>query len=220
MICRVYERVIACKQVDYTVVATDDVRILNHVRSFGGEAMMTSADHLSGTDRVAEAAAGFPAATIVVNVQGDEPFIDPEQIKQVIAPFEDRQVDITTLAHPISEESSLFSPNTVKVVRSKAGRALYFSRQAIPYLRSVPLGRWLEENKHLQHVGMYGYRKEVLPKLAALETGELEKSESLEQLRWLEEGFSIHVGLTAISSRGIDTPEDLDSAQQTLEASK
>jgi 3-deoxy-manno-octulosonate cytidylyltransferase (CMP-KDO synthetase) len=216
MIQRVYERVAATAVINKVVVATDDQRILDHVLGFGGEAMMTREEHPSGTDRVAEVAAQFPDAMIIVNVQGDEPFIDPQQIAAVVAPFADKEVAIATLARPITEERALLSPNVVKVVRSNSGRALYFSRHAIPYLRDVPVGKWIDQKKHLQHLGLYAYRSEVLPKLTALPKGELEGDESLEQLRWLAAGYSIHVGLTDLPAIGIDTPDDLKRALPLL----
>lgn len=216
MIQRVYERVAATKEIDKVVVATDDERIFDHVLNFGGEAMMTNADHQSGTDRVAEVAACFPSATIIVNVQGDEPFINPQQIEAVVAPFADRKVAIATLAHPITEERALLSPNVVKLVRNAAGRALYFSRHAIPYLRDVPVGQWIDRKKHLQHLGLYAYRSSVLKEITALPKGELEGDESLEQLRWLHAGYQIYVGLTDLPAIGIDTPEDLERALPLL----
>lgn len=216
MIQRVYERVAGSPLLDRTIVATDDQRILDHVRAFGGEAVMTRADHASGTDRVAEVAARFPQAQLIVNVQGDEPFIDPEQITAVITPFTDAAVAIATLAHPITEERALLSPNVVKVVRSNNGRALYFSRHAIPFLRDVPVGKWIDQQKHLQHLGLYAYRAGVLAELTALPQGELEGDESLEQLRWLAAGYAIHVGLTHLPAIGIDTPEDLARALPLL----
>lgn len=216
MIRRVWERVSACTEIDRAVVATDDERIYEHVLSTGGEAVMTRPDHGSGTDRVAEAAALFPSASIVVNVQGDEPFIAPEQITAVVAPFVDPTVKITTLAHPITDERALLSPNVVKVVRNPAGRAVYFSRHAIPYLRDKPVGQWILERKHLQHLGLYAYRADVLPRLTALPVGELEAAESLEQLRWLAAGYAVHVGITDLPAVGIDTPEDLRRALDRL----
>jgi 3-deoxy-manno-octulosonate cytidylyltransferase (CMP-KDO synthetase) len=215
MIQRVYEGV-AAAAVDGVVVATDDERILDHVLAFGGQAMMTRADHPSGTDRVAEVAAHFPDAKIIVNVQGDEPFIDPRQITAVVAPFADPRVAIATLAHPITNERALLSPNVVKVVRNDQGRALYFSRHAIPFLRDVPMGKWIDQRKHLQHLGLYAYRAELLPELTALPKGELEGDESLEQLRWLAAGYAIHVGITDLPAIGIDTPGDLADAVALL----
>ena len=198
------------------VVATDDERIYDHVTSFGGTAEMTRSDHPSGTDRVAEVAARYPTAEIVVNVQGDEPFIDPRQIEQVVSLFSSAAVDIATLAHPITEERSLLSPNVVKVVRDARGRALYFSRHAIPFLRDLPVGQWILQGKHLQHLGLYAYRNRVLPELTELSESGLEANERLEQLRWLEAGYHLQVGLTNLAAFGIDTPEDLRTAELYL----
>lgn len=217
MVQRVYERVKSCAVVDLVVVATDDERIFDHVRAFGGEVIMTRTDHPSGTDRVAEAAANYPSASLIVNVQGDEPFIDPRQIAAVVTPFADPELSIATLAHPISDERALLSPNVVKVVRDDRGRALYFSRHAIPYLRDQPIGQWILAGKHLQHLGLYAYRANILPQLTQLPKGALEEDESLEQLRWLAAGYPIHVGITDIPAVGIDTPEDLARALKWLE---
>jgi 3-deoxy-manno-octulosonate cytidylyltransferase (CMP-KDO synthetase) len=217
MIQRVYERVASTKEIDDVVVATDDGRIYDHVLSFGGQVKMTREDHQSGTDRVAEVAKLFPQAKVIVNVQGDEPFIDPRQIAAVVAPFENVQVAITTLARPITEEGDMFSPNVVKVVRNYYGEALYFSRHAIPYLRDVPIGLWIDKKKHLQHLGLYAYRAEILQQLTTLPKGELEGDESLEQLRWLHAGYTIYVGLTDLPAIGIDTPEDLMRAIKLVE---
>ncbi|MFT4752274.1 MAG: 3-deoxy-manno-octulosonate cytidylyltransferase (CMP-KDO synthetase), partial [Neolewinella sp.] len=217
MVQRVYERVASTEEIDDVVVATDDDRIYDHVLSFGGQVKMTRKDHQSGTDRVAEVAKLFPQAKVIVNVQGDEPFIDPRQIAAVVAPFENVQVAITTLARPITEEGDMFSPNVVKVVRNYYGEALYFSRHAIPYLRDVPIGLWIDKKKHLQHLGLYAYRAEILQQLTTLPKGELEGDESLEQLRWLHAGYTIYVGLTDLPAIGIDTPEDLMRAIKLVE---
>ena len=217
MIQRVYERVASTEEIDDVVVATDDGRIYDHVLSFGGQVKMTREDHQSGTDRVAEVAKLFPQAKVIVNVQGDEPFVDPRQIAAVVAPFENVQVAITTLARPITEEGDMFSPNVVKVVRNYYGEALYFSRHAIPYLRDVPIGLWIDKKKHLQHLGLYAYRAEILQQLTTLPKGELEGDESLEQLRWLHAGYIIYVGLTDLPAIGIDTPEDLMRAIKLVE---
>lgn len=216
MIRRVYERVADAEVIDEAVVATDDQRIFDHVISFGGKVVMTRSDHPSGTDRVAEVAAGYPHAKVIVNVQGDEPFIDPQQIAAVVAPFADPDTDIATLAHPITDERALLSPNVVKVVRDGRGRALYFSRHAIPYLRDVPVGQWILAGKHLQHLGIYAFRAEVLQQLTKLPKGELEGLESLEQLRWLAAGQQIHVGITDLPAIGIDTPGDMEAAIRRL----
>nr|WP_256534152.1 3-deoxy-manno-octulosonate cytidylyltransferase [Lewinella sp. JB7] len=212
LIQRVYGAVSGCTIVDRVIVATDDDRIFRHVESFGGSVVMTSPDHPSGTDRVAEAARQFPEAEIVVNVQGDEPFIEPAQIAGVVEPFRDAGIAICTLATPVRDEHALLSPNVVKVVRDAEGRALYFSRHAIPYLRDVPVGRWIDQGKHLQHLGLYAYRAGTLQQLTELAPAPLEADEALEQLRWLSAGFGIHVGLTDLPSIGIDTPADLAAA--------
>ncbi len=216
LVQRVYQAVRGAAAVDEVVVATDDQRILAHVHSFGGRAVLTSPDHPTGTDRVAEAAAGFPEADIVVNVQGDEPFILAEQIAAVVEAFEDPQVDIATLATPIRDEHGLLSPNVVKVVRGDAGQALYFSRHAIPYLRDVPMGLWIDREEHLQHIGLYAFRSGVLQTVTKLPPTRLERNESLEQLRWLAAGHRIQVALTERPSLGIDTPADVAEAIRRL----
>ena len=218
LVQRVYRGAVESGILDQVIVATDDERILDHVLAFGGEAMMTSADHPTGTDRVAEVAATVPEATIVVNIQGDEPFLQPAQIQSVIDPFLDSEVEIITLATPIKDEQSLLSPNVVKVVRTEAGRALYFSRHAIPFLRDVPIGRWIDQGRHLQHVGLYAYRASILQALTNLPPAPLELDESLEQLRWLQAGYRIYVGLSDGVSFGIDTPADLEEAIKRIVA--
>ena len=209
LIHRVYEAVAAAEVFDTIIVATDDARIAATVEAFGGTAVITATDHPSGTDRVAEAAAHYPGASLVVNVQGDEPFINRAELRQLVDAFAEPTIAIATLATPIREESQLMSPNVVKVVRDRAGGALYFSRHAIPYLRDVKVGRWLQEGRHLQHVGVYAFRSEVLRTITQLPPSPLERAESLEQLRWLEAGYRIHVGLTDHPAVGIDTPADL-----------
>ena len=216
LIEHVYTAVTVTDLFNTVVVATDDERIYREVERFGGLAVMTSPDHPSGTDRVAEASRSYPEAKLVVNVQGDEPFVRADQLRELLAAFADEQVAIATLATPITDEHQLLSPNVVKVVRNARGGALYFSRHAIPYLRDVPVGRWLEEGNHLQHLGVYAYRAEVLRKITKLPTAPIERAESLEQLRWLEAGFHIHVALTEEASVGIDTPTDLDAARNLL----
>lgn len=215
MIQRVYERVSSINEISRIIVATDDKRIFEHVQSFGGEVIMTNCEHPSGTDRVAEVAKGL-VADIIVNVQGDEPFVDPLQIMELLAPFERAEVKITTLAHQIDNEADLFSPNVVKVVADIRQRALYFSRQAIPFLRDVPLGQWLSSRSHFQHLGLYAYRRTTLLELTKLDQSNLETSESLEQLRWLAAGHDIHLGYTDIRTIGIDTPQDLERAVAEL----
>ncbi|CAH1000299.1 3-deoxy-manno-octulosonate cytidylyltransferase [Neolewinella maritima] len=216
LIERVYTAVTSTGLFDTVVVATDDERIVDVVEQFGGSVVMTSPSHPSGTDRVAEASRFYPAARIVVNVQGDEPFVRKEELQQLLAAFDDEAVAIATLATVISEESQLLSPNVVKVVRDSRGGALYFSRHAIPFLRDVPLGRWIQEGKHLQHIGVYAYRADVLQSLTKLAPAALETDESLEQLRWLNAGYRIHVSLTDHPAIGIDTPADLEAALRML----
>ncbi len=218
LVQRVYTAVARCSFIDTVVVATDDERIHAHVLDFGGISVMTSADHLSGTDRVAEAARAFAEATIIINVQGDEPFIKPDQIRSVVNPFKDPAVAICTLATPIRDEHALLSPNVVKVVHDERRQALYFSRHAIPFLRDVPIGRWIDQGKHLQHVGLYAFRAAVLQELTTLPPAPLEMDESLEQLRWLANGFAIHVSRTDTVALGVDTPADLELANERLRA--
>lgn len=212
---RVYEQV--AKAVERVVVATDDERILNAVLSFGGEAMMTSSEHRSGTDRCAEAYERLAyKADIVINVQGDEPFIKPEQIDNLIGCFDNKTIDIATIAKPFKAEegiAALENPNSPKVILNSAGEAIYFSRSVIPYLRGIEREEWLAHHTFYKHVGIYAFRSEVLGKLSTLPQTPLEKAESLEQLRWLESGYKIGVGITDIDTVGIDTPEDLERAE-------
>ena len=216
LIRRTYAAIERTGLVDQLVVATDDVRIADHVTAFGGKAIMTAAHHPTGTDRVAEAARAFPDAELVVNLQGDEPFIRADQIGALLDAFADPAVAVATLAAPVSDEHALLSPNVVKVVRGHQGRALYFSRHAIPYLRDVPVGRWIEAGNHLQHVGVYGFRARVLQELTRLAPAPLEQQEMLEQLRWLSAGYAIQVAVTDRPSLGIDTPADLEEARRRL----
>lgn len=210
MIRRVWER--ANEVFDRVVVATDDERIAAHVRSFGGVVEMTRADHPSGTDRIGEVAARLGLRDeVVVNIQGDEPFIDPSQLRAVCGLFDDPTCQIGTLATPFASASEAENPNAVKAVFSATtGAALYFSRSVVPYLRH-PV-----EHTYYKHVGLYAYRAEVLAELVRLPMGVLERCESLEQLRWLEAGYKIRVAVTALGSIGIDTPEDLAAAEAYL----
>lgn len=206
--------------VDDVVVATDDSRIMEAVESFGGRAVMTSAEHRSGTDRCYEALQYIGGDyDIVINVQGDEPFIDPRQIEQLIACFSSPDTDIATLVKPFSEAegiTALESMNTPKVVFGRDMRALYFSRSVIPALRDVERRRWLSEGRYFKHIGIYAFRHEVLGRVTALEQSPLEQSEKLEQLRWLENGYNIHVAITDIETIGIDTPDELQRAEEVL----
>lgn len=223
MIQRVYEQ--ARKALDEVVVATDDERIYQAVEQFGGRAIMTRKDHKCGTDRCLEAydrsASGVnkdDKETVIINIQGDEPFIQPEQIEAIKACF---PTEIATLVKPFTEEdglAALENPNTPKVVFSReTGNALLFSRSVIPYLRGIDREDWLKQHKHYKHIGMYAYRADILREITRLPQTEAELAESLEQLRWLENGYQIRVAETNVQSIGIDTPEDLQKARRFLE---
>lgn len=219
MIIRVCEQ--ASKACVDVAVATDDVRIAECVEKAGFRAVMTSENHRSGTDRVMEAYRNLGSdADVVINVQGDEPFIDPDQIRTLMDIFYQKPASrIATLARPFNKErgfEALFDPNLVKLTRSSAGRALYFSRSIIPYVRGVDWKQWLDNADFLTHVGIYAYRSDVLSEITKLPASALEKAESLEQLRWLEAGYSIEVGTTESATVGIDTPEDLEEAEKML----
>lgn len=219
---RVYDQV--RKAVEKVVVATDDERIYDAVRSFGGEVVMTSTEHNSGTDRCAEAyeKLGYEA-DIVINIQGDEPFIAPEQINTLIACFENDAIDIATLVKPFAESNgveSLENPNSPKVVINGANEAIYFSRSVVPYLRGVEREEWLKCHTFYKHIGIYAFRANALKEVTTLPQSPLEKAEKLEQLRWLESGYKIGVGLTDIETVGIDTPEDLERAERFLNSIK
>lgn len=212
MVQHVYEKAIAVSPFVY--VATDDERIRAAVEAFGGRAVMTSASHRSGTDRCYEAYVKVKEALgrdfdVVVNVQGDEPFIIPEQIESLIERFNEPDVQIATLAKPFERGDEIFDPNKVKVVFSARQTAIYFSRSPIPYCRGTEPEKWLDRVSYYKHVGMYAYRPEILKEVTSLTPGILEQAESLEQLRWLENGYTIAVSITHHESIGIDTPEDL-----------
>jgi 3-deoxy-manno-octulosonate cytidylyltransferase (CMP-KDO synthetase) len=211
MIEHVYSRAAAAQGVDAVVVATDDERIQQAVRAFGGVVRMTSADHRTGLDRVAEVAADL-TCEIVVNVQGDEPLIEPRAIADVIAPFaRDPALQITTLRRRITDPAEIESPHVVKVVVDRRDRAMYFSRSAIPFLAPGN-----PRPPVFKHVGLYGYRRAFLQTLAALPQTPLELAESLEQLRALEHGFGICAVETDYDSVGVDTPEDLERVRRQL----
>ncbi len=215
MIQRVYEQ--AGLSLSEVWVAADDQRIKEAVEQFGGKVVMTSTEHKSGTDRVAEAVKNIEQFTgqkfdVVINVQGDEPFIQPEQITAVQKCFDNEKTAIATLVKPITREDEIFDSNKVKAVISNTQKALYFSRSAIPFLRGVPQEEWLNKGKFYKHIGMYAYRKEVLQEITKLPQSALELAESLEQLRWLENGYHIQTEFTYHESIGIDTPKDLEEA--------
>jgi 3-deoxy-manno-octulosonate cytidylyltransferase (CMP-KDO synthetase) len=213
MIQRVYEQVQKASLIDSVIVATDDQRIFDAVKSFGGLVEMTSEDHKSGTDRCAEVAQRHPEFDLVINIQGDEPFINPVQIDKVISALMDYDgVGISTLAKEIEEEEEIFNPNVVKVVFGEMQQALYFSRNPIPFVRNAEKTEWMQNATFFKHIGLYGFRQNVLLQLAHLPQGRLEQIESLEQLRWLENGYAIAVGITKEETFGIDTPDDLGKA--------
>lgn len=222
MIRRVYEQ--ASKVLDDVWVATDDERIYNAVKAFGGRAVMTSPDHKSGTDRIREAADKIAGgADIIVNIQGDEPFIRPEQLETLKNCFDDPATDIATLVVPFKKEdgtNALENANSPKVVLDKNNNALYFSRSIIPYRRNIDKQEWLEGHTYYKHIGLYAYRANVLREITQIERSPLEKAESLEQLRWLENGYKIKVGLTKTETIGIDTPADLLKAEEFLKTLK
>ena len=218
MIRRVYEQVKKSKLLTKVVVATDDKTIFDHVISFGGLACMTSENHPSGTDRCYEAlTAQKETFDYVINVQGDEPFIAPEQI-DLLASLLDGQVKLATLIKAIDDEEQLFNPNVVRVVVNKSSEAIYFTRATVPFLRSTPKQDWLSKHIFHKHIGMYAYRADVLKEITALEISSLEKAESLEQLRWIENGYKITVAISTTETIGIDTPEDLARALAFLKS--
>lgn len=218
MIQRVYEQV--SKVLTDVYVATDDQRIYEVVTAFGGRAIMTSDQHRSGTDRCYEAYTKLPAEfDVVINIQGDEPFIQPSQIETLKLCFEDETTQIATLVKPIaaSETASLlFNPNSPKVVLDSNNNAMYFSRSPIPYLRGAQEKDWATLHTYYKHIGIYAYRAEVLAQITSLAPSILETAESLEQLRWLESGYKIKAGFTDVETVGIDTPEDLEKVKDLL----
>jgi 3-deoxy-manno-octulosonate cytidylyltransferase (CMP-KDO synthetase) len=215
MIQRVYEQV--SKVLADVYVATDDHRIFDAVLAFGGRAIMTSDQHKSGTDRCYEAYSKLSGNfDVVINVQGDEPFIQPEQIETLKDCFKSTETEIATLAKRFTEKDgfeALNNPNSPKLVVNKSNEAMYFSRSIIPFRRGAETADWILLNTYLKHVGIYAYRADVLRQLTQLEQSPLEISESLEQLRWLENGFRIKVGYTDVETVGIDTPEDLEKVK-------
>ena len=215
VIQRVYEQV--SNVLSDVYVATDDERIFECVESFGGKAVMTRADHKSGTDRIQEAVEKIATeADVIINVQGDEPFIHPSQIKTLMALFDAPETQIGTLGKPFDNIEAVCNPNSPKIVTDNRGFALYFSRSIIPYIRGKQQDEWFGEYPFLKHLGIYAYRREVLKEVTQLPQSSLEKAESLEQLRWLQNGYRIRVGLTDIETVGIDTPEDLARAEEFL----
>jgi 3-deoxy-manno-octulosonate cytidylyltransferase (CMP-KDO synthetase) len=217
MIQRVYVQAKKAASLTEVIVATDDDRIAAHVRGFGGKAVMTSENHQSGTDRCQEAIQSFdPSADIVINIQGDEPFIRPEQIDLVASCFSDKETGIATLVKKITDQAELFNPNIPKVLLNVHGSAIIFSRQTLPHIRGKAEQDWLGAHTFYKHIGIYAYRTSVLSKLTMLAQSSLELAESLEQLRWIEAGYSIKTKITDFESVAIDTPEDLKKLTKFL----
>ncbi|MFI5162443.1 MAG: 3-deoxy-manno-octulosonate cytidylyltransferase [Sphingobacteriales bacterium] len=209
MIQRVYEQAKKCSLLSEVIVATDDERIYDHVIVFGGKAMMTSPTHQSGTDRCAEVALKHSEFDTIVNIQGDEPYIDPEQISKLIGCFNHRNTQIATLIKKVLTNEELHNTNSPKVIVNKNSEAIYFSRSALPHIRGKEDKDWLNHFTYFKHIGIYGYRADVLQQITKLPVSSLEKAESLEQLRWIENGYKIKVAETEIETVAIDTPEDL-----------
>lgn len=208
----VYEQV--SRVVPETWVATDDERIKDAVETFGGKVVMTRRDHQSGTDRIEEAVEKIGSdADIIINIQGDEPFVQASQIRTVCQLFEDAETQIATLGKPFDTMEAVDNPNSPKIVTDVRGFALYFSRSVIPFVRGKVHDEWLEHFPYLKHLGIYAYRREVLREITRLPQSPLELAESLEQLRWLQQGYRIKVGLTHVETIGIDTPADLERAE-------
>lgn len=218
MIERVYERVSAV--LDEVIVATDDERIADAVAAFGGWCVMTSPLHRSGTDRCLEAyRKSGSSASVIINIQGDEPFIDRSQLQSLMASFEDESVRLASLARPFDPArgyDALADPNSVKVVMDSQMNALYFSRSVIPYVRGAEHEMWPSQTAYHTHVGLYGYRAETLEEICSLPQSPLELAESLEQLRWLQAGYRVRMSLTSAPNFGIDTPVDLEAANEFL----
>ena len=215
VIQRVYEQAVSVLPEAY--VATDDERIFQAVEAFGGRAVITRTDHKSGTDRIEEAVEKIATgADVIINIQGDEPFIQPSQIETLMQLFDDPATQIGTLGKRFETIDAVRNPNSPKIVTDNRGFALYFSRSVIPYIRGIETDEWLTHYPFLKHLGIYAYRREVLAEVTRLPQSALEKAESLEQLRWLENGYRIRVGLTNVETVGIDTPEDLARAEAFL----
>ena len=219
VIQRVYEQAAAVLEEAY--VATDDERIFKAVEEFGGRVVMTRQDHKSGTDRIEEAAEKIGTqADVIINIQGDEPFIQKSQIETLKSLFENSETQIGTLGKKFESIEAATNPNSPKIVTDKNGFALYFSRSVIPYIRGKEQAEWLQHFPFLKHLGLYAYRRDVLRQITQLPQSPLEMAESLEQLRWLENGYRIRVGLTDMETVGIDTPDDLRRAEEFIKCGR
>jgi 3-deoxy-manno-octulosonate cytidylyltransferase (CMP-KDO synthetase) len=215
MVMRVYGQVMKAEGLDEVFVATDDKRIYEHVLQEGGQAIMTSSEHPSGTDRVHEAMNMIMDEqekrqdVVVINIQGDEPFVDPDVITRLSACFKNPGIGIATLMKKIQDKEELSNPNIVKVISGKSKQALYFSRSPLPFIRGADPSAWMSSYSFFKHIGIYAYRGNILKDIAALEPSALEKAEGLEQLRWLENGYNIHLEETDYEGIAVDTPADL-----------
>jgi 3-deoxy-manno-octulosonate cytidylyltransferase (CMP-KDO synthetase) len=219
MIRRVVEQAAAATPVVY--VATDDSRIADEVASFGGRFVMTSADHRSGTDRCAEAASLIERETgspieVIINIQGDEPFVRCEQIELLMSCFDNPEVEIATLIRRVARDEDILNPNQPKVVIDKNGYAIYFSRSVIPFVRGVETSEWTRAHDYFKHQGIYAFRRNTLYRITCLPQSSLEIAEALEQNRWIENGFRIKTAITEYESIGIDTPDDLERANRLI----
>lgn len=216
MIQRVYEQASLCSDVQKVVVATDDARIFEHVQGFGGEVVMTSPNHPSGTDRCAEVAAKFAGEfDIILNIQGDEPFLNPVQLTELVQMFNLPDTQIATLGKRVESIAELVDEKEAKIALDATQRALYFSRSPIPYLKGVPVDEWLTKGTFYKHIGLYGFRSDVLQQIPNLPVSTLENAEGLEQLRWLSH-YVVRVGFTTYETFAIDTPADLEEAKRYL----
>ncbi len=217
MIQRVYEQACKASGLAAVYVATDDQRIYDHVIAFGGQVIMTSTAHPSGTDRILEVATCMPDYDAYINIQGDEPYIDPSQIDQVCDLLRSRKgAFVCTLVKRLSDLAELDNPNTIKAVFAREGRAIYFSRSPIPYMRDPQqLEAWQQERGYYKHIGIYGYSSDALKAISSMTRGSLEKAESLEQLRWMEHGMPIYVAETLLETQSVDAPSDLAKLPQT-----
>lgn len=219
MIERVYSQAKKSVSLSDVIVATDNEAIVNKVIGFGGKVCLTSPDHPSGTDRCAEVIASMQIeCDAVINIQGDEPFIDPRQIDLLSGCFDDQRTDLATLIKKISSPEVLFNPNAPKVIVGSDEFAIYFSRHPVPYVRGFEEELWLGHHSFYQHIGIYGYRPGVLKKITELPPSSLERAEKLEQLRWIENGYRIKTAITPYDTIAIDTPEDLEKVLNVLDS--
>ena len=216
MIQRVYEQCLKASSLSDLVVATDDQRIADAVKAFNGKMVMTADHHQSGTDRCAEVISKMPDFDVLINIQGDEPLINPEQIDLIATCFNDKNTVLATLVKQIKSNEELFNFNTPKVILNKKSEAIYFSRQVIPHLRNVAEADYLNQQSFFKHIGIYGYETKTLKDISQLPIGMLEKAEMLEQLRWIENGYAIKVAVTQHESLAIDSPEDVEKVLAAL----